>query len=327
MLRYLFQMKNNLLPRFLLFVFHFSLFISVYSQQDAQYSMYRFNGLYLNPAYAGSHEVLSVMSIYRQQWVNMPGAPQSASVAVHSPLKNDKIGLGLIYSYDRIGVAKTNSINADFAYRLPVGKKKKVRLCFGISAGVTNYRTDMDNVATADANDPNFVGNSVNRWLPNVGVGIYAYSDRFFAGISVPHILAVKLDGKYSLFATSSNVAHKYHHLLFTGGYVFSLGKKVKFMPSVLLKYVPDHAPPTFDFNTTFIFIDRIWIGAAYRLNDSYNFMLAVNIYQQLRIGYAYDLGVSSLNKYTSGSHEVMASFDFNFVYRKIVSPRQVKYF
>jgi type IX secretion system PorP/SprF family membrane protein len=298
-----------------------------FSQQDAQYSMYRFNGLYINPAYAGSHEVLTAMSIYRHQWVKMSGAPQSASVAVHSPLKNDRIGLGLIYNYDRIGVTKTNSVNASFAYRLPLGKKKKVRLCFGLSAGIMNYRTDMDDVATADANDPNFVGNSVNRWLPNIGFGVYAYSDRFFAGISVPHILANKLDGKSSVFETSIGAAREYHHLLVTGGYVFPIAKKVKFMPSVLVKYVLVHAPVSFDFNASFIFIDRIWVGAGYRFNDAYNFLLAANVTRQLRIGYAYDITVSSLSQYNTGSHEVMASFNFDFAHRKVVSPRQVKYF
>lgn len=312
---------------FLLFAFCFLLFASTSAQQDAQYSMYRFNGLYINPAYAGSHEVLNAMAIYRQQWVKIPGAPQSASVAIHSPLKNENIALGLIYNYDRIGVTKTNDVNVDFAYRLSIGKKKLVRLCFGISAGVTNYRTDMSTVATTDANDPNFIGNNVNRWLPNVGAGVYVYSDRFFAGISVPHILANKLDGSYSVFETSSSNAHQYLNLLLTGGYVFSIGKKIKFMPSMLFKYVPVHAPVSFDFNATFVFIDRIWLGAGYRLNDSYNFMFAANVTKQLRIGYCYDLTVSSLNKYTTGSHEVMASYDFNFAHRKVVSPRQIKYF
>jgi type IX secretion system PorP/SprF family membrane protein len=322
------RMKNSLRPRFLLLLaLHCSLITIAFAQQDAQYSMYRFNGLYLNPAYAGSHEVLTAMAIYRQQWVGMPGAPKSASVAVHSPLKNDKIGLGLIYNYDGIGVTKTNDLNLSFAYRLPIGKKKKVRLSFGLSAGITNYHSAMDNVATTDANDPNFVGNSVNRWLPNFGFGVYAYSDRFFAGISVPHILANKLDGKNSVFETSSSVARQYHHLLVTAGYVFPIGKKVKFMPSALLKYMPGHAPITFDFNATFIFIERVWIGAGYRFNDSYNFMLAANVTRQLRIGYCYDITVSSLNRYNTGSHEVMASFDFDFAHRKIVSPRQVKYF
>ena len=71
-----------------------------FSQQDAQYSMYRFNGLYLNPAYAGSHDVINVMAIYRHQWVKVPGLPQSASVAIHSPLKNERVALGLIYNFD-----------------------------------------------------------------------------------------------------------------------------------------------------------------------------------------------------------------------------------
>lgn len=321
-------MKKNLLFRFFLLCLLSSSSASlVFAQQDAEYSMYRFNGLYLNPAYAGSHEVLNTMAIYRHQWVNMPGLPQSASFAIHSPLKNDKIGLGLIYNYDRISVTQTHSVNADFAYRVFIGKKKLVRLCVGISAGVTNYRSDLDKVATTEPDDPNFAGNNVNRWLPNVGLGIYIYSDKFFAGVSVPHILAGKLDGSYSVFSVSARMARQYHHLLFTGGYVFSIGKKVKFVPSVLLKYVPAYAPVTFDFNVSFIFIDRIWIGAGYRFNDSYSFMAAANVTKQLRIGYCYDLTVSSLNKYTTGTHEVMASFDFDFAKGKVVSPRHVKYF
>jgi type IX secretion system PorP/SprF family membrane protein len=299
----------------------------LFAQQDAQYSMYRFNGLYINPAYAGSHEVLNATAIYRHQWVRMPGQPQTASVAVHSPLAKDRVGLGLIYTFDKIGVTQTNSIDASFAYRLPVGKKKNVKLCFGLSAGVMNYSANLSGVQTTDASDPNFVGNNQNRWLPNVGFGFYAYSDKFFAGISVPRILANKLDGDYSVFSTSSNVARQYHHLLLTGGYVFNLGEKVKFVPSMLFKYVPVNSPVSFDFNATFVFVDRFWLGAAYRLSDSYNFMAAVNVVPQLKIGYCYDLAVSPLNKFTSGSHEVMLSFDALFKHSQVVSPRHVKYF
>src|SRR4051812_5346032 len=113
-------MKKSLLLRLsLLIIIHCSLITITSAQQDAEYSMYRFNGLYINPAYAGSHEVINATAIYRNQWVKMPGAPQTASVAVHSPLKNNRLGLGLIYTYDQIGVSKTNSLNASFAYRIP----------------------------------------------------------------------------------------------------------------------------------------------------------------------------------------------------------------
>ncbi|MBP6732163.1 MAG: type IX secretion system membrane protein PorP/SprF [Chitinophagales bacterium] len=322
-------MKQALLSTFLFFTFHLSLFTKVNAQQDAQYSMYRFNGLYINPAYAGSHDVITASAIYRNQWVKMPGAPQSASAAVHAPLTNNRIGLGVIYTYDQIGVMKNNSVSASFAYRIPIGKKKITKLCIGLSAGFTNYRADLNSVATTDADDPNFAGNNQNRWLPNVGFGIYLYSPKFFVGISLPHMLANRLTGKSSVFETSPDIAKQYYHLLVTGGYVFDLGKKVKFMPSVLMKYVPVHSPVTFDFNATFIFVDRLWIGAAYRLNDSYNFMAAVNITKQLKVGYAYDLTVSPLRGYTNGSHEVMLSFDFDFKAsgKKVISPRHVKYF
>jgi type IX secretion system PorP/SprF family membrane protein len=270
---------------------------------------------------------LNATAIYRHQWVRMPGQPQIASVAVHSPLAKDRVGLGLIYTFDKIGVTQTNSIDASFAYRLPVGKKKNIKLCFGLSAGVMNYIANLSGVQTTDASDPNFVGNTQNRWLPNVGFGFYAYSDKFFAGISVPRILANKLDGDYSVFSTSFNVAGQYHHLLLTGGYVYNLGEKVKFVPSMLFKYVPVNSPASFAFNATFIFVDRFWLGAAYRLSDSCNFMAAVNVVPQLKIGYGYDLAVSPLNKFTSGTHEVMLSFDALFKHSQIVSPRHVKYF
>jgi type IX secretion system PorP/SprF family membrane protein len=289
--------------------------------------MYRFNGLYINPAYAGSHDVISTSAIYRYQWVKMPGAPQTASVAIHSPLNNNHIALGLVYTYDRIGVTQTNTLNAAFAYRICVGKTKQVKLSFGISAGFDNYRADLNSINTATPNDPGFAGNSQNRWLPNVGAGFYAYSEKFFAGIAVPRILANKLNGPAALFATSTGIARQYHHLLITAGYVFILGSKVKLLPSVLIKYVPAYAPVTFDFNANFIFVDRVWLGAGYRFNDSYNFMMAVNITRQFKVGYCYDLTVSALGKYTTGSHEVVLSFDAAMQHRHVVSPRQVSYF
>lgn len=316
-------------PLHFLFLLCFALGATVHlaAQQRAQFSMNLFHGLYLSPAYAGSHEGLSATASYRNQWVKLPGAPQTATVGLHGTLKNNRIGLGVIYSHHRIGVSATDELNASFAYRIPVGKKKKVKLCFGVSTGFANYRTNLTNVATTQPNDPSFIGTYSSRWLFHFGLGVYVYSNRFFAGVSVPNLLANRLVGKSSVYETSDNVAKQYCHLLFTGGYVFSVTKKVKLMPSVLVKYVPAHAPVTFDFNATAIFIDRIWLGAGYRFNDSYHFMLAANVYKQLKIGYSYDLPVSGLRAYTSGSHEVVIGFDMNFVKGKLIEPAEPKFF
>jgi type IX secretion system PorP/SprF family membrane protein len=299
---------------------------AVKAQQEPQHTMYRFNGLMFNPAYAGSRDALSLAAIYRWQWVNVPGSPQTGSFSIHSPLKNNNIALGLTFVNDRLTVNHTNKLEGTFAYRIPLGKKKNVKLSFGISAGVTNYRSKLTEVGLTQSGDSKFESN-INLWLPNVGFGVYAYAPKWFVGISVPNLLANTVDKNNKVFQTGVATAHQYYHLFATGGYVFDLGKKVKFAPSILMKYVPKHAPIDFDFNANFIFIDRIWLGASYRLSDSYGFMAAVNVTKQFRIGYAYDLTVTPLSKFTTGSHEIMLGYDFDFAKKSIVNPRFVRYY
>jgi type IX secretion system PorP/SprF family membrane protein len=300
--------------------------LSSMAQQDPQHTMYRFNGLMFNPAYAGSREALSLVALYRWQWVNVQGAPQTASFAIHSPLKNDRIALGFSFVADRYTVVHNDKLEGDFAYRIPVGKKKKVKISLGLGVSATNIRAALTDVGLTQGQDARFQ-NNVNIWVPNVTAGIYVYSQKFFVGISVPQILSASLTNKGQVWERSIDSAHQYTSLYATAGYVFDLGKKVKFAPSVLLKYVPKYAPISIDFNANFIFIDRVWLGVSYRLSDSYGFMCAVNITRQLRVGYAYDLTVSPISHFTTGSHEIMAGFDFDFRNKKLVNPRYVRYF
>jgi type IX secretion system PorP/SprF family membrane protein len=296
------------------------------AQQDPQHTMYRFNGLMFNPAYAGSREALSLSAIYRWQWVNVEGSPQTGSFSIHSPLKNDHVALGFSFVSDRYTVVHSDKLEGDFAYRIPVGKKKKIKISLGVGVTATNIRTNLRDVGLAQSGDPSFQSN-INLWLPNIAAGVYVYSEKFFVGVSVPEILSNSLSTKGQVWQRSLDSAHQYTSLYITGGYVFDLGKKVKFAPSVLLKYVPKYAPISMDFNANFIFVDRLWLGVSYRLSDSYGFMAAINITKQLRVGYAYDLTVSPISHFTTGSHEVMAGYDFDFRKKSIVNPRFVRYF
>ena len=296
------------------------------AQQDPQHTMYRFNGLMFNPAYAGSREALSMVALYRWQWVNVPGAPQTASFAISSPLRNDHVALGFSFVSDHYTVVHSDKLEADFAYRIPVGKQKKIKISLGLGASVTNIRADLSAVGLSQQIDQSFQ-NNVNIWVPNVTAGVYVYSEKFFIGVSVPEILSNSLSTKNQVWQRSIDSAHQYTSLYATAGYVFDLGKKVKFAPSILIKYVPKYAPISMDFNANFIFIERLWLGVSYRLSDSYGFMVAFNITRQLRVGYAYDLTVSPISHFTTGSHEVMAGFDFDFRKKSIVNPRYIRYF
>jgi type IX secretion system PorP/SprF family membrane protein len=296
------------------------------AQQDPQHTMYRFNGLMFNPAYAGSREALSLNGIYRWQWVNVDGSPQTGSFSIHSPLKNNNIALGLSFVDDRYTVVRNDKIEATFAYRIPVGKKKKVKISLGIGVSATNVSAKLSQLGLTQSGDNRFQ-NDINLWMPNISAGVYVYSQKFFVGVSVPNILSNSLAKNGMVWERSIDSAHQYTHMFATAGYVFDLGKKVKFAPSILVKYVPKFAPVNIDFNANFIFLDRFWLGASYRLSDSYGFMTAVNITPQLRVGYAYDLTVSPISHFTTGSHEIMVGYDFDYRRSKIVNPRYVRYF
>ena len=302
--------------------------LSLNAQQDAHYSFYMFNGLYLNPAYAGSHDVVNVMAIGRKQWTSIPGAPTSASISIHSPLGKSNSAMGLIYTFDKLGSIQSNGFQLSYAYRLPLGKKKNTRLSFGLQAGISNYQNRLaDNYTNPGLTgvDPAFQNNH-NLVLPNVGAGIYLYGKKYYVGFSVPHLLNFSLSKNASYAGDKTDYARLYRHYLLTAGYVFNLGKKVKFRPSFLMKYV-HNTPLDFDITAAFMFIDRIWIGASHRVGDSYDFFGDFYVSPQFHIGYAYDLTVSGLSKYAGGTHEIMLGYDFSYNKSRVVNPRYVKYF
>jgi type IX secretion system PorP/SprF family membrane protein len=100
----------------------------VYGQQDAQYSQYMFNTLVLNPAYAGSREVVSATALYRKQWVNTPGSPRTTTFSVDAPFKREKVGVGLVVFNDKIGITNTTGAYGSYAFRMRL-KSESVTCC------------------------------------------------------------------------------------------------------------------------------------------------------------------------------------------------------
>ncbi|MBS1595130.1 MAG: type IX secretion system membrane protein PorP/SprF [Bacteroidetes bacterium] len=308
------------------------------AQQDPSYNMYMFNGLYLNPAYAGSNNVLSMVAMYRHQWVGVNGAPRTFNFSANSPLKRDQYALGLTIADDNLGLTNSFSVTPAFAYRPLV---KNVRISIGVQASFTYFSKNAGNAVLNEQYQQDMVtvgGHSL--FVPNIGAGIYVNdkdSKRFFVGFSVPHLLPYSLKKSAIENPGNSNVARLYNYYLLTGGYVF--GRQagiVKFTPSVLAMYqqgLPKNIPD-FDINAMFIFIDRIKVGASYRTGgdrriygESVIGMIEAMITPQLRIGYAYEGGVSKFSSVNSGSHEIMIGYDFWYDKKRFVTPRYGRYF
>ncbi len=303
------------------------------AQQDPAYTMYMFNGLFINPAYAGSHEVISLMGIYRHQWAGIEGAPKTANISVHSPLKRDQYGLGLVLSNDKIGLSNNFSVTPSFSYRLKI---KQSRLCFGVQASFAYFYQDNNSAQLVNPGDIAFQVNE-RLFVPNVGFGIYAYGKRYFVGVSVPHLMPASLRDKTGVVAYKREIARVYDFVNFTAGYVFGKDASiVKFRPTILMKWqqgLPKNIPQ-FDVSLALLFVERFWLGAAYRTGGNIKYegqsasvFMQFKATPQLQIGYAYDAEISDLRKFTSGTHEIMLGYDFWYNKKRFVTPRFVKYF
>ncbi len=286
------------------------------AQQDPMYTQYMENLLTLNPAYAGSKDMLSMMVVSRNQWVSLPGAPVTRTFSMHSPVVGTKMGLGLSFLNDQVGPVKQTGIYADYSYTLSFSNRRSLSL--GLKGGINFFEAGIAGLATNDPNDPVFA-NDINRnFLPNFGVGAFYFTSKYYLGLSVPKLIENKINKNG---VSTQSISKEQMHIFFMAGYVFDVNRIVKFKPSILTKYVKN-APVSLDMTGTFLFYERLWLGAMYRVGDSFGGLFQLQATKQLKIGYSYDLPINKLGAYNNGTHEIMVTFDFNFGSGRVRSPR-----
>jgi type IX secretion system PorP/SprF family membrane protein len=301
----------------IIFILLSVLALNIKAQQETMISQYMFNGLFINPAYAGSHKYFSASLLYRNQWVNFEGAPKTGIVSVDGPIVNNKMGIGLVAVNDRIGITNKTDVYGNYAYHLQVNENSK--LSFGIKAGFSNYNADFGDLKYWDKNDQVYQQGAVSHLLPRFGFGTYYYSEKFYAGISIPTLLAY--DNTYSFNVDLNKASFLRRHLFVTTGYVFEVSESVKLKPSMLLKYVTN-APAEIDITMSSMFKDIIWLGVSYRSNDAVVGIIEYQANQRFRVGYAYDFTVSKMKNYNMGSHEIMIGYDFGKDFISVKTPR-----
>ncbi len=300
----------------------FLVLMDVNAQQEAKYTEYMFNTLTYNPAYAGTRDAVSGTAIYRHQWANFEGAPRTVSLSVHGPLNlrfkpvflQEKVGIGLDVQYDSWGVHDWTNIKGNYSYKFYVSPRSKVSI--GLSSSLLVQQSNYASVETmTEATDEVFSEN-VSRVLPNFGLGIFFYSNMYYIGASVPHLLTNDL-------SALSDEARQFRHYYLAGGLVIPLSDILKLKPAVLVKSVGSFAPTQADISLNLFINDAVWAGIAYRTKDSFDLLLGLQINQGLRLGYAFDLITTDIQNHTDlHTHEFMLGYDFNLRREKIITPR-----
>ena len=287
------------------------------AQTEPMYSQYMFNMLGVNPAYAGSREASSFNFFQRSQWIGLQGAPQTTSFSFDQSILNKRAGWGIQFYDDKIGVEKADGINIMGSTKIQVSENGI--LSGGLSFGLMNYRIDLMNVTGRfTPNDPAFYSN-LNKWTPSLGIGIYYNTDNFYAGVSIPNILKSRLTAFDLIRSGLQKVNQK--HIFLTTGFVIPINEDLKLKPSTMIKMV-EGAPIEADFNTNVWLRDIIGLGVSYRTGDAVIGMAEIQANQNLRFGYAYDMTISPLKFYNTGTHEIMIRYEIGNFKTKIKSTR-----
>lgn len=275
---------------------------------------YILNPLTINPAFAGSRGALNIAAFYRRQWVGVPGAPETITIAADALLQNAKVGLGIIIVNDKIGVTKENSFKSDYSYKIGIGNGS---ISFGLGAGLKTTNTDWSKLVVLDPGDEYYLIASKVFVVPDFSFGLYYTNLKYYLGISIPNLIGYKYNFDKEGYSLKIN-PHQYVYL-FNSGYIFDIGSKTKFIPSTLVCYSPSEKLQ-FDINAHFNFFDRFWIGGSYRSTQSVAGLFQFALNYQFKIAYSYNFEFSKLGRYNNGSHEIMIRYEFRYKV-DVVSP------
>ncbi|KZS41574.1 hypothetical protein AWE51_21445 [Aquimarina aggregata] len=295
----------------------------ILAQQDAQYTQYMYNTLSVNPAYAGSRDAISITGLYRNQWVGIGGAPVTQTLNIHSPIgPSEKVGLGFSIVNDKIGPTQETYIDIDFSYTLNTSEEGQLAL--GIKAGGHLLDVNFDELNRFTNSDILLDTNIDNKFSPNVGVGIYYHTEKFYLGISAPNLLQTKHFNESSNenLASSFLATERINYYLISG-YVFELNENLKFKPATLFKVVGG-APLQVDVSANFLYREKLTLGLAYRWSSALSALVGFQIADNLMLGFAYDWETTGLGntEFNSGSYEFILRYEIFKKREKVVYPR-----
>lgn len=305
----------------------FMLFLSLYStdaiaQQDAQYTQYMYNTLSINPAYAGSRGGVSILGLHRSQWVGLDGAPRTQTVSIHSPVGESKrVGVGVNIVQDEIFISSETNIDVDFSYTIPTSDTGN--LSFGLKGGV--HLLDVSySEASAFQNGDGLLSTDIdNRFSPQVGVGLFYYTRKFYAGLSVPNMLQTDHfdESQNTNNPNATFLATERINYYLTTGYVFDISTDFKFKPAGLAKWVAG-SPLQVDLTANALLYDKLTLGVAYRWSAALSGLVGFQVTDGLMIGLAYDRETTELQQYNDGSYEVFLRFEILKNPKRLISPR-----
>jgi len=302
------------------FLFLLLLLQPALSQQDPLSSQYMFNTLTYNPGVAGTSGMICATALNRQQWIGFQGAPSTTIFNVSMPVSLFRIksGVGLLVESDNIGFDKDINLSVSYSYLMDLGMGK---LGIGISVGMLNKTLSPNwQIPTGDAHtpvsgDPLIPENKESFVAFDAGFGLYYKTDKYYAALSATHINQPKIR-----FTKGEPYISRHYYL--TSGYTLQLpNPSLELIPSVFA--FSDGKVAQVSITSLVRYNKKVWGGVSYRAGDALTGIVGLELFNGIRLGYAYDFTLSDIRRNSSGSHEFMINYCFDLSLGK--SPMKYK--
>jgi type IX secretion system PorP/SprF family membrane protein len=301
-LKKLLEMKRTLFISLLLILVSNLLF----AQQEPIFTQYMFNPFMINPAVAGTNNYYQIRLNSRFQWAGITDAPVTNCLSAYGPSsgKNKDMGYGGYIISDVTGPTSRTGFYGGYAYNISVNNE--IRLSMGLSAGLVQYKIDGSKITSADSNDPVMQGGVSSQLVPDASVGLYLYASNFQVGFSAQQLI----NNKLKIYDTQTGLSKLKSHFNLTGGYKYFIDRDWAIEPTAIIQGVGP-VPLQLDLTGKVIYQSLVWGALAYRTADAVSILIGYAYQKKIYIGYSYDIGVSAIHKYQSGSHEIMINYHF----------------
>jgi type IX secretion system PorP/SprF family membrane protein len=278
-----------------------------YAQQLGQTSQFLLNKSLYSPALVGIDNQFEGVLNYRNQWTSMNNSPKTLVLSVNNPFEGKSYAIGGSILTESLGATKRNFFSLSYVYDVKVADD--YLLAFGLSASMTQYRTDGSKLVLTDAGDET-IDQKVNMvsLSPDFNFGMAVKHEDFYVGLSVNNLIESRINMLAANGKREQLPLELARHFYVYGSYTVDLDK-FDAIPFVVVKGA-SNSPYQFELGSKFVHKEsKVWGGISYRHLDAISFLLGYTIMEQIDLGYSYDLTVSKIRMQTLGSHELSLRF------------------
>ena len=275
------------------------------AQQLPHFSQYLFNDFLLNPAFAGTKNHYEVSSSHRFQWSGITDPPMTNTLSIQGPDRKHPMGFGGILYNDATGPTSRTGLSGAYAYNVEL--TGDIRLSMGLSMGLMQYKVDGTQMNIKNPNDVAIQPIVYSAYIPDASAGFYAWGEQWYAGFSVAQLF----NNKLKIFEQKTGLNKLKSHFYLTGGYDYQINRDLKLRSATV---VAGTAPNIFQFDLSSVveYKDMVWGGISYRLKDALSVLVGYEYEKTIYFGYSYDIGLSDIRSYNSGTHEIILGYRFN---------------